>query len=107
MRLGSVTIHEPLVTGAAMATCSISWVAPRPRSERGAEPLMESTGPSEWRALVSPGMALANPGVVYMATPGEPVTLAQASAMCTAAASWRVSTKRNSMSLRVSSAGRT
>jgi len=46
---------------------------------------MDSSGLPECIAFASPGAALAKPGVVYMATPGCPVILPQASAMWTAA----------------------
>ena len=57
-------------------------------------------------ALLRPGIPLANPGVVYVTTPGSPVTLAHASAMWTAAASCRVSMMRKSMSARASRSGK-
>ena len=60
------------------------------RSQRWREP-----GFPECIAFVRPGIALAKPGVVYMQTPGRSVIRAQASAICTAACSWRVSSKRN------------
>ena len=66
-----------------------------------------SRGASEFRALLRPGMAFANPGVVYMATPGWPVMRAHASAMWTAACSWRVSMNRKPMSAITSMTGRT
>ena len=68
---------------------------------------MDSSGLSECSALASPGMALEKPGVVYIATPGSPVMRPQASAICAAACSWRVSTNRKPISAIVSSAGST
>ena len=70
MRRASVTVHAPLVMGLAMPVWSISCMAPRPSSLSGADPLIDSTGLSAWRAAASPGIALAKPGVVYIATPG-------------------------------------
>ena len=67
---------------------------------------MDITGLSLCMAWAKPGMALAKPGVVYMHTPGWRVMRPQASAMWTAACSWRVSMKRKSRSLITSSTGR-
>ena len=51
--------------------------------------------------------ALAKPGPpVTNTTAGSPVTLAQASAMCIAAASWRVSTNSSPSSSTASTRGR-
>ena len=106
IRLASVTIQADLVTGRAMPTWSISCIAPLPSSCSSALPLIDRRGLPECMALASPGMALANPGVVYMATPGLPVIRPQASAMCAAACSCRVSMNRNPRSDIVSSVGR-
>ena len=63
-RRPSVTIVALLVTGIAMPIWSISCMAPCPSSLSGAEPEIESSGASEYMALLRPGMPLANPGVV-------------------------------------------
>ena len=56
------------------------------------QPLMSTRGVLEKKALATPVRALVNPGpAVTMATAGLRVILPQASAMKSAACSWRVS----------------
>jgi len=90
-RAASLAIHEALATGAATAAWSISWNAPRPIWATGACPLRSTTGDSDMSAPKSAETALQWPGpAVTRATPGSSVSRPHASAMCTAAASWRV-----------------
>ena len=101
-----VTRDECLVSGALIAAWSISWNEPQPSSDSGESPESSSTGLSDCSAEYSGPMPLEMPGAaVSMATPIWPVTWAQASAMNTAAASWRTCTMRMPASMQASYSG--
>ena len=83
-----------LATGAAISAWRSSWKPPRPSWVVSVWPDSSTIGDSWPCAVISAAAALAWPGPpVTMAMPGLPVSRPQASAMCTAAASWRVCTR--------------
>ncbi len=94
-----VAVHDALVTGAAISACRISWKPPRPSSHVAACPDSSTIGDSAPSAVNSAPTALAWPGPpVTSAMPASPVSRPHASAMWTAAASWRTCTRSRSVS---------
>ena len=92
-----------LTRGRVRSICGISWNAPLPSAATGESPLSSRTGLSECRAEKRAERALPNPGpAVTSATPTSPVIWAQASAMCTAALSWRTCTMEMPVSMHAS-----
>ena len=82
--------HDALVTGSAMSAWRSSWKAPRPTSLRPACPDNSTSGDSPACAVHSAAAALVKPAPpLTQAMPHWPVRRPHASAMCTAAASWR------------------
>ena len=83
-------VHAAFVMGAATAAWSSAWKAPRPASCVPAWPDSSSMGASLACATGSAAQAFVWPcPPVTSATPSALPSLAYASAMCTAAASWR------------------
>ena len=100
-------VWDHLAAGAAMAAWSSSWKAPMPACETGLWPLIITRGDSAARATKRPVTPLQWPGpAVSRATPGSPVRRPQPSAMCTAAASWRVWMSRRPLPMQASKIGR-
>ena len=94
-----VAVHDAFVTGAAISAWRISWKPPRPISQVAAWPESRTMGDSAASAVNSAPTALAWPGPpVTMAMPGSPVSRPHASAICTAAASWRTCTRSSFVS---------
>ncbi len=82
--------HDALVTGAAISAWRSSWKAPRPTSLSPACPDSSTSGDSPACAVHSAAAALVKPAPPLTHTmPHWPVRRPHASAMCTAAASWR------------------
>ena len=89
-----VATQDTLVTGAAISACRISWNPPRPSSQVAACPDSSTIGDSAPSAVKRAPTALAWPGPpVTRAMPASPVSRPHASAMWTAAASWRTCTR--------------
>ena len=83
-------VQDALATGAAISAWRSSWKAPRPISFTPACPDSSTSGDSAAWAVHSAAAALVKPAPPLTQTmPHCPVRRPQASAMCTAAASWR------------------
>ena len=83
-------VHDAFVTGFAISAWRNSWKPPRSSSQVAACPDSSTIGDSAASAVYSAPTALAWPGPpVTSAMPASPVSRPCASAMCTAAASWR------------------
>ncbi len=99
-------VRDALVTGSAMSAWRSSWKAPRPISFTPACPDSSTSGDSPAIAVHSAAAALVKPAPpLTHAMPHCPVSRPHASAMCTAAASWRTWISRRRVPSAASNSG--